>query len=255
MTINAATGYRMNFYEHFAHAAAVQGWAALIYDYRGQGMSRSGKARHDDARMLDWGEYDMPGAADYITKRFPGLPFDYVGHSVGGQFAGLVHAETPIRRAAFLGSGSGHWGFHPGLMRYRVMVFWMLFGPIQLAMGGAVPRGSIWRGDDLPKNVFKDWRRWASKRDYFSDELAAENLLETAKAFDAPIRSWLADDDHLMSEMSAKWLLDFYSEAPSELQQVRASSTPTGKVGHDGFFKDEMADVFWPQVWRWLAEG
>lgn len=255
MTINAATGYRMNFYEDFARAAAEAGWAAMIYDYRGQGLSRPGTPRDEAARMLDWGRYDIPAAAKYISQRFPGLPFDYVGHSVGGQFVGLAGQEVDIRRVAFLASGSGHWAYHPGIMRFKVMMFWYYFGPTRLALLGHIPQGKIWRGDDLPRGVFRDWRRWASRGDYFTEDLRDEGLLEAMQSLKAPIRAWLADDDDLMSEGSTRWLLDFYRDAPSELQVIRASSTPSGKVGHDGFFRMSLSEVFWPQIWRWLAEG
>lgn len=253
MAVFPATGYRKEFYEAFARAAARQGWAVLTVDYRGQGESREGPARDDPATMLDWGRLDMPAAAREVCERFPGVPLDIVGHSIGGHFLALLPEDLPLRRIALLSSSSGYWGRQSRSIKYTAWAFWRVVGPAFLATKGHIPKGLMWKGEDLPPGVWKDWRDWGVRPDYFRDRLAEEGLLTRYERFDRPIKAWVADDDPIANPDATRWLLEQYVAAPTEMKIVRKDDLGRGTIGHHGLFHPAMADVFWPQVWRWLA--
>ncbi|TGY89788.1 alpha/beta fold hydrolase [Marinicauda algicola] len=253
MAVFAATGYRKEFYEAFARAAARQGWAVLTFDYRGQGGSCNGPAREDEATMLDWGRRDMPAAARELKGRYPRLPLDIVGHSVGGHFLALLPDDVEVRRAALLSSSSGYWGKQSAKIKYTAWAFWRIVGPAFLVTRGHVPKGLMWKGEDLPPGVFRDWRDWGVRPDYFRDRLAEEGLLQRYARFRAPIKAWVADDDPIANREATRWLLEQYEAAPTEMKLVSRADLGRGAIGHHGLFHPAMADVFWPQVWRWLS--
>jgi predicted alpha/beta hydrolase len=253
MVINPATGYPARFYAAFAQAARDQGWAVLTFDYRGQGASLRDHPRRDPARMIDWALEDIPAAARKACELFPGLPLDVVGHSVGGQFAAFIPDDLPLRRVALLSSSGGYWGKQSPPLKYFAWMFWRLFGPALLAMQGHIPKGALWSGEPLPPNVWKDWRDFGVNPECFRDRFAELGLNDRFKRFSAPIRAWAPDDDPIANPDTVRWLLSCYSGAPSEMKIVRHDDLGRGPIGHDGLFRTKMADVFWPQVFSWLA--
>jgi len=253
MAINPATGYVQGFYSAFAQTAARYGWAALTFDYRGQGASRTGPVSDDPSTMMEWARYDIPAAAAHVCSLYPGLPLDVVGHSVGGQFAGLIDASLPLRRLALLSSSSGYWGLQRAPLKYAAWAFWRLAGPAWIGSRGYIPKGLFWKGEDLPAGVWRDWRDFGVNPECFRDALALNGLASRYRDFRAPIRAWIPDDDPIANPDSVRWLLELYESAPSEMKIVRRSDLARGPIGHDGLFRRKMADVFWPQVFHWLT--
>ena len=253
MLINPATGYPARFYRNFAEAAAQQGWAVLVFDYRSQGRSRDRRLRADPATMIDWATRDIPAAARHLCTLFPDRPLDVVGHSIGGQFAAFTPRDLPLRRVALLSASSGYWGRQSAPLKYLAWVFWRLIGPAQLAALGCIPKGLLWPGESLPAGVWKDWRDFGVNPNGFLDRFAELGQLQRYRGFTAPIRAWTPDDDPIANPDAVRWLLECYAAAPSEMKLVRCSDLGRGPIGHDGLFRLKMADVFWPQVFRWLS--
>lgn len=254
MVINPATGYRKDFYLPFAEAAAENGWAVLIYDYRGQGESARCHPRRETARMLDWARYDIPAAAEAACQAFPGLPLDIVGHSIGGQFAALIDPSLPVRRLALLSASSGYWGEQSAPLKYFAWAFWRVFGPVYLLLRGHIPKGVFWRGGPLPPRVWADWRDFGVNPECFRDAIAELGLTSRYEGFTAPVRAWTPDDDPIANPQSVRWLLERYENAQTEMKLVSHEDAGRGALGHDGLFRSKMADVFWPQVFRWLSQ-
>ncbi|MGJ3230345.1 MAG: alpha/beta hydrolase family protein [Oceanicaulis sp.] len=253
MVINPATGYPARFYHAFAEAAALSGWAVLTYDYRGQGASADRPVKDDPACMLDWALEDIPAAARHICQLYPRRPLDVVGHSVGGQFAAFTPTDLPLRRLALLSSSSGYWGRQSAPLKYAAWMFWRVIGPAQLAARGYVPRGLFWKGEPLPAGVWRDWRDFGVNPACFRDRLAELGLDGRYARFTAPIKAWTPDDDPIANPAGVRWLLERYENAPTEMKIIRREDLGRGPIGHDGLFRRKMADVFWPQVFRWLA--
>ena len=254
MLVNAATGLTQDFYHPFARNAASHGWAVLTYDMRGCGGSRAGPARDDPATLFERGAIDGPAAARWLCERHRGLPLDVIGHSSGGHFLPLLPNDPKPRKVALLASSDGYWGRHALSVRFKIWAFWNIVGRLDMAMRGHVARGNgVWKGEDLPPGVWRQWRAWGRKRDYFTDFLRGQGLLDRYRRFARPIRAWTADDDRLATPDGVRWLLNFHPSAPSEMTMVRAADLGGGRIGHQGLFDASMRDVFWPQVFRWLS--
>ena len=87
----------------------------------------------------------------------------------------------------------------------------------------------------------------------FRDAIAELGLTSRYEGFTAPVRAWAPDDDPIANPQTVRWLLERYENAPTEMKLVRHEDTGLGALGHDGLFRSNMADVFWPQVFRWLS--
>ena len=59
-----------------------------------------------------------------------------------------------------------------------------------------------------------------------------------------------------MSLASVQALVDWYKSAPSTLERVDPGLAPAGRIGHLGYFKEEMRELLWQpllpllQSWR-----
>lgn len=255
MMVNAATGLTQDFYHPFAQDAAAHGWAVLTYDMRGGGASRSGPAKDDTATLFERGAIDGPAAARWLCERHPGLPLDVIGHSSGGHFAPLLPSGLPLRKVALLASSDGYWGRHALRTRFRIWFFWNVVGQLDMRVRGHVARGNgVWKGDDLPPGVWRQWRAWGQRPDYFTGFLESRGLLGRYRRFARPIRAWVADDDAIATPAGVRWLLNFHSGAPGEMTVLRAADLGRGRIGHQGLFDASMRDVFWPHVFHWLSQ-
>jgi len=90
LVINPATGFPQTFYFRLANYAAGRGYDTLVYDYRGMGASAPSDLAAETCRMSDWGLQDMRAALSVAAAQAGGAPLATLGHSVGGQFLGLL---------------------------------------------------------------------------------------------------------------------------------------------------------------------
>ena len=99
---------------------ASAGWTTVTYDYRGIGASLDGPLRTSPATMTDWALSDLPGAADWALSTFDVDQIAMVGHSVGGQVAGLYDRPEAISKMVTMTAQSGHWRYQAGRQRLSV---------------------------------------------------------------------------------------------------------------------------------------
>ncbi len=99
LLISSATGFPQTFYFKLAEYAAARGYDALVYDYRGMGWSAPPDLSNETTRMSDWGLIDMRAALEAVAERARGVPLATLGHSVGGQFLGLLSQPLAGARA------------------------------------------------------------------------------------------------------------------------------------------------------------
>ena len=71
LCLNGATGFKREFYLKFAAYCALRGYHALVYDYRGIGVSARVPLAAESARMSDWGRLDMPAALAALVVARP----------------------------------------------------------------------------------------------------------------------------------------------------------------------------------------
>jgi len=248
--ISSGTGFPKGFYRRIALAGAERGYACLLYDYRGIAGSAPAQMRGFSADIVDWGRLDFPAALDRAAALAPDRPLFTLGHSVGGHLVGLADNAGRARAHAFVCCGSGHWGRHLAHYKPRALVFWFVYGPACLALKGYIPSGGIWGGTALPRDVFLQWRRWASLPGYLGDDLEAIGT-QYFSDLSAPIRSYLFSDDPIATKGAAQDILDIYAAAPSEIVQLTPEDVGLKQVDHAGAFR-RGGEAFWPMPFDWF---
>jgi predicted alpha/beta hydrolase len=171
VVINGATGFPQTFYFKLANYLSERGYGALVYDYRGMGLSAPPKLALERTRLSDWGLLDMPAALDAAADRAQGLPVVTLGHSIGGQFLGLLRNHARARVHVQIATSFGYWRWEAAPFKYLAWWFWRVHGPVLLALKGYVPTGGGWSGLPLPRGVFEEWKRWCLRPTHFAPDL------------------------------------------------------------------------------------
>ena len=216
IVINGATGFPQSFYFKLAEYAAERGYDALVYDYRGMGLSAPADLAAETTRMSDWGLLDMRAALDAGAARAQGLPVVTFGHSVGGQFLGLLTNHALARAHVQIATSVGYWRWEHAPFRYLAWWFWRVHGPLMLALKGYIPTGGGWAGLPLPRGVYEEWRRWCLRPDHFGPDLhtyLSDNFFAEIRA---PLLSVGFTDDSIATRRTVEALNRFYPNAARE---------------------------------------
>lgn len=251
IAISAGTGFPQTFYFKLAGYAAARGYDALVYDYRGMGASAPSDLSQEAARMSDWGLLDMRAALDAAARRAAGLPLATLGHSVGGQFLGLLANHALARAHVQIATSVGYWRWERAPFRYLAWWFWRVHGPLMVALKGFVPTGGGWTGLPLPRGVFEEWKRWCLRTTHFGPDLSTYLADNVFAGIRAPVLSIAFEDDPIATRRTVEALRAFF---PNAVYDVRwyAPRDVGGAIGHGGFFSSRFADSMWRPTFDWI---
>lgn len=239
-----ATGAPRRFYRHFAGFLATRGLAVLTFDYRGVAGSALERPRRDEATMLDWAHLDARAAFGFAASRWPGVPRWVVGHSFGGQALGLIPEVADLEGAVIVSSGVGDmrrfpWRFR---LRHEPGLRWLV--PIVVRLFGYVPSW-LGLGENLPRGVMSQWRRWCLTRDYIRGALGVANTQYDQVCL--PIVHYEITDDDWAPRPATARLQSWYTSAQIEVRRVAPADVNQRRLGHFGFFR-RGGEGFWPGV-------
>jgi predicted alpha/beta hydrolase len=252
LLINGATGFLREFYLRFARYCAGRGYHTLVYDYRGMGACARQPLAAEPARMSEWARLDMPGALDALARLAPQLPLFILGHSVGGQLLGAMDNAARARALVMIACSTGYWRRQRVPFRYLAYLFWQLWGPWQLRRHGFVPRGFIWRGEALPPEVFRQWRRWCLDPSSVGPELDPDLTDSRFEALQVPLLNWGFSDDPIATPTAVAALLVSYRGARLERRWTRPREVGARVLGHHGFFSERHRETLWRGALDWL---
>jgi len=252
IVFNGATGFPQSFYFKMAQYAAERGYDVLLYDYRGMGLSAPADLASDSTRMSDWGMLDMRAALDAGAARAQGLPVVTFGHSVGGQFLGLLRNHQLARVHVQIATSVGYWRWEGAPFKYLAWWFWRVHGPLMLALKGYIPTGGGWAGLPLPRGVYEEWRRWCLRPDHFAADLRtylADNVFAEIRA---PLLSVGFTDDPIATRRTIEALNAFYPNAARESRWYTPADAGSKRIGHEGFFASKHRETLWRPVIDWI---
>ncbi len=256
VVINGATAFPQTFYFKFAQYVAERGYDALIYDYRGMGLSAPKDLSRETALMSDWGLLDMPAALDAAVARAGGLPVFTVGHSIGGQFLGLMRNHARARAHVQVATSVGYWRWEHAPFRYLAWWFWRVHGPVLLAIKGYVPSGGGWAGLALPRGVYEEWRRWCLRPQHFGPDLDTYLSANAFGEIRAPVLTVGFTDDPIATRRAVEAINRFFPNARRESRWYSPKEIGTRRIGHEGFFLARHRDPLWKPVMDWIdAQG
>ena len=238
--IAPAMGVSQDYYQPFASWLAAQGYTTATFDYRGTGLSRSGKLRGFDADILDWARLDCAAMIDALRER----PLYWIGHSLGGQIFALVPNRDQVTKMITIATGSGYWLQNVPSLRLKVWWLWFVIVPLALPLFGYFPGRALRKVGDLPKGVMAQWRRWCLNAEY-AVGVEGDAVRAAYAAVRAPIVSLSFADDEMMSAANTESIHGFYSGAPRTMKRIAPQDIGVQRIGHFGFFRAAFESSLW----------
>jgi predicted alpha/beta hydrolase len=248
--INSGTGILRRYYDGFARFLCEHGFTVVTYDYRGIGDSRPATLRGFSATMHEWGQKDMSGVIDWITSKIQPPKLFIIGHSAGGQVAGLAANIDLAHAMVFVAAQSGYWRHWPFPLRYWYAGLWRATPVITNAFG-YLPSRRLGIGQDLPRGVACEWAKWCRHPQYLFGYGQTLDLTHYA-SFTGPILAYSFADDSYAPAAAVDALLCGYKGARVTRKHIAPSSLNVRRIGHFGFFRETFRDTLWRDTVDWL---
>ncbi len=249
VVINAATAVPQRFYRRFASALAEAGFTVVTYDYRGIAQSGPDDLRGFSASARDWALRDLPGAIDWAVDELGSEKVLLVGHSFGGQVAGMYDRPGVVGGMVTMSAQSGHWRYQGGEQKLVVWFHPHLTLPLMSKLMGYMPMKAVGAGEDIPAGVAVEWARWCRHRDYILGDSTLP--LDRYQDFTAPVLAYSFADDKWGTPRSVDVMMRAYPNL--ERRHIEPKDAGLAKIGHMGFFRSG-SQVLWRQVVAWFSE-
>ncbi|SIR90037.1 Predicted alpha/beta hydrolase [Pseudomonas sp. 7SR1] len=249
LIIAGATAVPQQFYKRFAEYAAARGFEVLTFDYRGIGRSNPGSLKSFRMDLLDWGRLDLAAAVEAMAN--PEVPLFMVGHSFGGHAFGLLPNHQKVAGFYVFGTGAGWHGYMPMGERLRVLAMWNLILPVLTWWKGYCPWKMLGMGEDLPTDVYRQWRHWCRFPHYFFDDPAMSGIERGYAEVRTPIVAANSLDDLWAMPASRDAFVKAYRNAPLTLKDLNPAQTG-GTLGHMGYFR-QSATSHWEDALAWFT--
>jgi predicted alpha/beta hydrolase len=251
VVIAAAMGVPRRFYTSFARYLAERGLTTLTFDYRGIADSSQGPVPGAQIRMEDWGRLDIDSALSWMLREQKPAKTFLLGHSAGGQLAGLAPTSSKLTGLVFAAVSSAYWGHWRGPSRLGMLA--LMYGMVPALSAGRdfypAKKGGL-STIPIPAGVTSQWSRWARRRGYLYDP-AHKLDLANYRRLSQPLLAFQFDDDNYAPQSAHEAILAAYPNAAIQRRPVRAREHG-GKVGHFGYFRDQHRDTLWRETADWL---
>lgn len=249
LVIGGATAVPQGFYKRFAEHAARRGFDVLTLDYRGIGHSAPPSLKGFRMDYLDWGRLDL--AAGVEAMRQDGMPLYLVGHSYGGHALGLLPHQEWIDGAWTFATGAGWHGWMPPLERLRVLFMWRVLGPVWTRFAGYLPWSRLGMGEDLPLDVYRQWRRWCRFPRYFFEDPQMKAVTDRFALVRFPIVAANALDDAWAPPASRDAFMAGYRNTAVRAITIDPRRSGLGPIGHMGYFRPRAVPL-WNEALDWF---
>lgn len=244
--LGPATGIVQGFYKHFAQYLSEQGHDVLSFDFRGIGASLYGPLKSSNASLTDWGRYDLPAAIDALLDLSQQDSINLVGHSAGGQLLGLVHNHEKISNVVTIAASTGNIRNLTGKTKLLAPMMFNVLFPISCFFKGYGATKMINMGENLPKNVAKQWGLFCSKPGYAKNAIKS-GVVDYHEEITCPITAISATDDEIASEQNVADLLKLYPKAKTQLLMIKPQEHQQQSIGHMQLFRRSHQNL-WPLV-------
>ncbi|GAB4271268.1 MAG: alpha/beta fold hydrolase [Pararhodobacter sp.] len=242
--INGATGVPASFYLPFARWLAEEKHAAVLtWDYRDFGAS--GSPYRSDTTMTEWVTRDPVAARAWLRAQVPDVPLWVIGHSLGGMALAFQPDTDTIDRIITVASGHGHITDHPWPFQARVWALWYLLGPVATWLLGYFPARRFGLGNDLPKGVFWQWRRWLLARGALPADRRLGGLRDPG--YRGPITLVAMEDDVMIPPRCVWKMAGWHPNAQIERRLLVPADHGLAAIGHVHPFSARNSAV-WPSL-------
>ncbi|MCU4366856.1 alpha/beta fold hydrolase [Acinetobacter courvalinii] len=240
-----ATGITKNFYHAFAQWLNQQGYPVLSFDFRGIGESLHGALKDSTASINDWGMYDIPAAIEALLNRTQAEKVIIVGHSAGGQLLGIASNYHKVAKVLAIAGSTGHVKGLKGKTKVLAPLMFNVIFPVSSFVKGYGATQFIGMGENLPKNVAKQWAEFCSKPGYVMNAIGKTIFEDYHQQIQCPITSFWATDDEIATHSNVKDLLRLYPNAQTKLIELNPQQLGYKQIGHMLMFKKSHQKI-WP---------
>jgi predicted alpha/beta hydrolase len=141
----------------------------------------------------------------------------------------------------------------PPIERIKVQAMWHVVGPVLVALKGYLPWTWLRMGEDLPLDVYRQWKRWCSYPRYFFDDPATSGLADKFGEVRTPIMACNALDDLWAPAASRNAFMQGYRNAPWQATDIDPAASGLGPIGHMGYFRPKC-EPLWIDAISWLEQ-
>ena len=249
-----ATGITQNFYQAFAEWLTTQGYDVLSFDFRGIGRSLHGPVSQSDASIVDWGQLDIPAAIETLLYKTQADQVILVGHSAGGQLLGIVPNHEKVAKVVAVSGSTGHVKGLKGRTRLLAPVMFNVIFPLARITKGYGPTQAIGMGENLPKDVAREWAQFCSKPGYIINAIGKKvaSTHDYHTQITCPITSIWATDDEIATQANVKDLLRLYPKAHTEMIELQPKEHGHKGIGHMLMFRKSHQNL-WPVIEQHLS--
>ena len=108
-------------------------------------------------------------------------------------------------------------------------------------------------GADLPRDVYRQWRKWCKNPTYFFADPELKDLHTHYAAVKTPIYAVAALDDAWALPESRQAFMQHYRQAPLHYINIQAADYGIKHMGHMGYFR-QGAEQLWDEVLNKFSE-
>lgn len=236
LLIAGATGVPQRYYKRFARLMTTKGFTVISFDYRGIADSKYQSLKGFDASVLDWAFKDYKSVLQWTLKEY-GSPY-VIGHSLGGHIFGIVADSEKTEGLITFGTGAGWHGWMPLLEKYRVAFLWNILGPALVPFYGYLPSKLVGIGENLPYQVYKQWKHWCSFPHYWFDDPQFE-YTDNFAHITVPVTAVNSTDDVWAPPKSAEAFMKHYRNASLKYETITNTDWGVKNIGHMGYFHSD----------------
>ena len=243
--LNPGLGIPKEFYQKYAAYLAENGYNCLVYDYRGIGNSGKEAANKKAINLRNWGIIDMPTMLDYLHQKYPQQKIYFIGHSIGGQAAGLIRNYHLVERFIFVATTHGYWPLFNFPLNLFSAFMWYLHIPITANLFGYMPPSLTYRGIRMAKGVALEWAAWSRKKEYIAHYFGKNIQTNYYKQITKNIDVIRFEDDPIAIPKTVNAMMAYYKNAAVKIHSFDPKKLGEKRVGHSGFFSAKLGQPFW----------
>ncbi len=242
-----ATGITQGFYHNFSEWLSEQSFNVMVFDFRGIGQSLHGPLRESNASIQDWGQLDIPAAIDLLLNKTQQEKVTLLGHSAGGQLLGIVPNYDKVAQVISISGSTGHVKGLKGRTKRMAPVMFNLIFPVSSLIKGYGATNFLGMGENLPKNVAKQWAQFCSKPGYVINAIGKTIFDDYHSEIQCPITVYWSSDDEIATEANVKDLLRLYPNAQTDMIELRPQEHGHKAIGHMLMFKKSHQNL-WSKI-------
>ena len=242
-----ATGITMGFYHAFSEWLSQQNYNVMVFDFRGIGQSLYTPLKQSEASIQDWGQLDIPAAIDCLLAKTQQSKAILIGHSAGGQLLGITPNFDKVSQLIAIAGSTGYVKGLKGRTKTMAPVMFKMIFPLSITFKGYGATQMLGMGENLPKNVAKQWAQFCSQPGYVINAIGKTIFEDYHQEIQCPITAIFASDDEIATEHNVKDLLRLYPNAQTHMIEIKPNQFDQKTIGHMLMFKKSHQQI-WPLI-------